>query len=81
MANQHKDYKSLSDRALEMIMRDVMDGLQEWSLESAYCGSQYGFEIIQIEQARRRRPLAPSRKPSTGECSIIPLFPKRGTWG
>lgn len=55
MAKQDRNTASLSDRALEMIMRDVLDGMQEWSLESAYSDAASGFEIIDIQPAREKR--------------------------
>ncbi|MES9874162.1 MAG: integration host factor subunit beta [Candidatus Sedimenticola sp. PURPLELP] len=44
----------VSDRALEMIMRDVMDGLVEVSLESAFSDRICDFEIIEIEPRRHK---------------------------
>jgi len=38
----------ISDRALEMVMRDVLDELTELSLESAYANSDHTFEVIDI---------------------------------
>ena len=38
----------ISDRALEMIMRDVLDGLVDFSLESGFTPQNPYFEIIQI---------------------------------
>jgi len=39
---------TVSDRALEMIMRDVLDGLFELSLESSLCAEIIDFEILEI---------------------------------
>ena len=39
---------AVSDRALEMIMRDVLDGLFELSLESSFSAHSDDFEILDI---------------------------------
>lgn len=46
---------TVSDRALEMIMRDVLDGLLELSLESSLCADIAEFEILEIRPAGNRR--------------------------
>ena len=38
----------VSDQALEMVMRDVLDGMMELSLESSLSGRYRGFEILEI---------------------------------
>lgn len=43
---------AVSDRALEMIMRDVLDGLLELSLESSLCADTAEFEILEIRPAQ-----------------------------
>lgn len=45
---------TVSDRALEMIMRDVLDGLFELSLESSLCADMADFEILEIRPAISR---------------------------
>jgi hypothetical protein len=80
---------SLSDRALEMIMRDVLDGLEEWSLESAHQGSSCEFEIIDLQPARHRRLAEDADTPASHEDpslddhpgEIIQFNPKRRAWG
>ncbi|MCP3867222.1 MAG: hypothetical protein GY703_03830 [Gammaproteobacteria bacterium] len=39
----------VSDRALEMVMRDVLDGMMELSLETAYQRNGLEFEILPME--------------------------------
>ncbi|MCW8890446.1 MAG: integration host factor subunit beta [Sedimenticola sp.] len=39
---------AVSDRALELIMRDVLDGLFELSLESSFSAHSGEFEILEI---------------------------------
>ncbi len=59
MANNRTDTKDFSNRALEMIMRDVLGSMEECLLEAAYKDSkEAGFEIIDI---------SPPKKPATGE--------------
>ncbi|TVO68589.1 integration host factor subunit beta [Sedimenticola selenatireducens] len=41
---------TVSDRALEMIMRDVLDGLFELSLESSFTAHCNDVEILEIRQ-------------------------------
>ncbi|HEC15541.1 MAG TPA: hypothetical protein ENI99_03065 [Sedimenticola sp.] len=48
MANTKNNPANISDRALEMIMRDVLNGMEECLLEAAYKGAQAGFEILDI---------------------------------
>jgi len=45
--------KEISDRALEMIMRDVLDGLEEMSLASAFTSTHTGCEILWIRPPDR----------------------------
>jgi hypothetical protein len=39
----------LTDRALEMVMRDVIDSMCEYSLESGFQPTDGGFEIRSIQ--------------------------------
>ncbi|OOZ36182.1 hypothetical protein [Solemya velesiana gill symbiont] len=60
----------VSDRALEMIMRDVMDGLVEVSLESAFSDRICDFAIIGIKS--KQEPGNPAEdKPTTAEDAEI----------
>jgi len=88
MSKQNRHIANLSDRALEMIMRDVLDGLEEWSLKSAYQGSSCEFEVIDIQPARTRLADAGSRGASHGDrpsakglCEVIHFKSKRRAWG
>lgn len=49
MADKKQQPTRVSDRALEMVMRDVLDGMMELSLVSAYSERSVDFEIISIE--------------------------------
>lgn len=48
MKQGSKDTATVSDHALEMIMRDVLDGLLELSLESAYASHSDDLQILEI---------------------------------
>ncbi len=50
MADKKQQPTRVSDRALEMVMRDVLDGMMELSLVSAYSEHGVDFEIISIER-------------------------------
>ncbi len=43
----------LTDTALEMVMRDVIDSMCEYSLESGFQPSDGGFKIIEIYPAHK----------------------------
>ena len=89
MSKQNRHIANLSDRALEMIMRDVLDGLEEWSLESAYQGNSREFEVIDLQPARTRhlagdggRATSHGDRPSAkGLGKVIHFQPKRRAWG
>ncbi|PLY13139.1 MAG: integration host factor subunit beta [Sedimenticola sp.] len=55
MADKNNIPKPVSDHALEMIMRDVLDGVLELSLESAFRDPSSEFEIIEIASATRSK--------------------------
>ncbi|MBL3529155.1 MAG: integration host factor subunit beta [gamma proteobacterium endosymbiont of Lamellibrachia anaximandri] len=50
MANNKNIDQALSDRALEMVMRDVLDGVQDISLQSAFTDNPYNVDIISTER-------------------------------
>ena len=68
----------VSEPALEMIMRDVIDSMCELSLESGFQPTYGGFEIIDIYPANRESNNTHSRqqaKPANIEDSEIIEFP------
>lgn len=89
MSKQNRHIANLSDRALEMIMRDVLDGLEEWSLKSAYQGSSCEFEVIDLIPARARQldgdsgsPPSHGKRPSAKDFGeVIHFKSKRRAWG
>ncbi|WP_260294490.1 hypothetical protein [Sedimenticola hydrogenitrophicus] len=62
---------TISDRALEMIMRDVLDGLLELSLESSLCADTTDFEILEIRPAQTGRPNQRRTDARKTEAAII----------
>jgi hypothetical protein len=64
----------LTDQALEMVMRDVIDSMCEFSLESGFKPSDGGFEIIEIYPAHRENYSA-TRHHTEMEDSEVIEFP------
>ena len=82
MSDENSIPKPISDRALEMIMRDVLDGVMELSLESAFKDSLCEFEIIEISPANKKQLRKESRlysdQPHDAEIISFPNL-KRAT--
>jgi hypothetical protein len=77
MTDNKQQPTRVSDRALEMVMRDVLDGLMELSLVSAYGESNVDFEIIAIEPADNDGHDAASTHQEPDACSAdIISFPQ-----
>ncbi len=67
----------VSDRALEMVMRDVLDGMLELSLESAYANGME-FQIVEIGDVRRNtKPRSTDRSGNDTPADILPFPPLR----
>ena len=49
-------------KALEMIMRDVLDGMEEFSNAEAYNPGQGEFEILGIEKPAASKPVTAKKK-------------------
>jgi hypothetical protein len=75
MANEKTTSTVVSDRALEMIMRDVIDSMCELSLESGFQPTDGGFEIIEIYPAQHENTMRRSRRTETVEESEVIEFP------
>ena len=60
-------HKRINGNALELIMRDVLEGMQEFTRESCATSSTDGLEIISLKKPR---------KPGREQASIIP-FPRK----
>ncbi len=76
MADRRERATLVSDRALEMVMRDVLDGMLELSLESAYAHSTE-FEIVEIgadgESPRWRQDTRESPTDPSAPADILPF--------
>jgi hypothetical protein len=53
MTDKKTEPTVLSNQALEMVMRDVIDSMSDFSLESGFKPSDGGFEIIEIYPAHK----------------------------
>ena len=63
MPNQNAIPATLSHRALEMVMRGVLENMSEMSLEAGFSPTDGGFEIIEIVPERPApRPLREPEK-------------------
>lgn len=77
MAKNRKHTTDFSNRALEMIMRDVLSGMEECLLKTAYEKSQNaGFEIIEIHPPRKSRKSSTTNKTTTSEAEVF-SFPAK----
>ncbi|HEB95813.1 MAG TPA: hypothetical protein ENI96_05220 [Sedimenticola thiotaurini] len=80
MTDRNETPTRVSDRALEMVMRDVLDGMLEFSLESAYANG-LEFQIIQIGGTQRQagRDAADGSGPESDApaADILPFPPLR----
>jgi len=78
--NNEKPPTQVSDRALEMVMRDVLDGMLELSLELAYSTSCAEFEIIEIIPAnscrKTHRGIDSARNAQPADQAAILPFPQ-----
>lgn len=74
MSDQKGETTRVSDRALEMVMRDVLDGMIELSLEAAFAQNGSEFEIIDIALTGRGT-AGPGRGAAnaTGQAEILPF--------
>ena len=77
MADKKQQPTRVSDRALEMVMRDVLDGMMELSLVSAYSERSVDFEVVTIERAHDedRRAASANQEPDACSADII-SFPQ-----
>lgn len=74
MANNRTDTKDFSNRALEMIMRDVLGSMEECLLETAYKNSKKsGFEIIEISPPKK----SATTKATNGQSAEVLNFPSK----
>ena len=78
MADKKQQPTRVSDRALEMVMRDVLDGMMELSLVSAYSERNVDFEIIAIERedSGGHNAVSADRGPDAYSSADIISFPQ-----
>ncbi len=78
MANNRKYTSDFSNRALEMIMREVLNGMEECLLETAYEDPKNaGFEIIDIHPARKAKQPTLIEKTNASKAEIIDFPAKK----
>ncbi len=78
MASNKKYTTDFSNRALETIMREVLNGMEECLLEAAYeKPGNAGFEIIDIHPPRKRKKLTSIEKANNLEAAIIDFSAKK----
>ncbi len=79
MAEKNKIPPAVGDRALEMVMREVLDSMEEMSLEAGLSPLDGGFEIIDIAPERHTiRTPEPEIAEDTGEeAEVIEFQPLR----
>ncbi|RLJ15785.1 integration host factor subunit beta [bacterium endosymbiont of Escarpia laminata] len=78
MANNNNIDQALSDRALEMVMRDVLDGVQDISLQSAFTDNPCNVDIISIERPNKQSDDRDKTRMSLNNAEVIypPAFCK-----
>jgi hypothetical protein len=78
MANKNEIPPTIGNRALEMIMRDVLDHMEEISLQSGFSPAEGCFEIIEIAPERPAAPVAAAEEPDKDEDgTVVELRPLR----
>jgi hypothetical protein len=63
---------ALSDRALELVMRDVLDGLEDLALGAALRSGNQGCRILSITDAKSE-PRGPTGESPDGMAEVIDL--------
>jgi len=77
MAKNRKHTTDFSNRALEMIMRDVLQGMEECMLKTAYEKPQdAGFEIIEIHPPHKSENPSAASKTNASEAEVL-SFPEK----
>lgn len=73
----HPEYTAIKgDKALEMVMRDVLDGMQEFATMANFSPRSIGgYEIISVEEANDENTAIIDR-PETPSAEVIPLKKK-----
>lgn len=74
MADQSIDKKVLGDKALELVMRDVLCGMEDLATRLGYDVTPYRVEILGVESAAA---MDPAEHPAT--TAVIIEFPQHPT--
>ena len=69
MAQAKKQSQSTQNQALEMQMRDVLDGMDEMACYISYKAIDESFEILSIEQPPEQDPLLQARRASVHDLT------------
>ena len=80
MSNSTKEKEILGDKALEMVMRDVLYGMEDLAAMLGYRGNPGGVEILSIEPASAGTdtPAANNElSPPTGLVLPFPAIPSQ----
>ncbi|AKH20413.1 hypothetical protein [Sedimenticola thiotaurini] len=72
---------NVGEGALEMIMRDVLDGLLELSLESSLCADIDGLDILEIRHPAYHPYWHEEHDASVGDATIIDFPDQRRACG
>jgi hypothetical protein len=77
MANKNKIPPAVGDRALEMVMRDVLDLMEEMWMQSGYSLSDCGLEIIEIAPERLAPAAACEECDGDEDSTVVEFRPLR----
>ncbi len=72
MADQSVDKKVLGDKALELVMRDVLCGMEDLATRLGYDVTPYRIEILSIDPA----PVV-TDNPAANNSAVVLAFPPR----
>jgi hypothetical protein len=77
MANKNEIPPQIGDRALEMVMRDVLDLMEEMWLQSGYSPTDCDLEIIEIVPERPAPAMAREESDDDGDNTVVEFRPLR----
>lgn len=72
MADQSVDKKVLGDKALELVMRDVLCGMEDLATRLGYDVTPYRVEILSVDPAP-----AVTGNAATNTPAVVLAFPQR----
>ena len=71
MANQSVDKKVLGDKALELVMRDVLCGMEDLATRLGYDVTPYRVEILSVDPVHPR-----TRNTAHTSSGVVIAFPQ-----